>query len=671
MSEPTPLLPFAHIDGSPNWDGINVQCALLAMCDYAREDKFREIILLSSDPVQLVRFDLNRDRPPGDDRLLPNFAIVKNRGAWYFISDGTVTWGQLWNDVTGFAIRKGFAGDPNVWAHGFFVYLAERALTYLAAEIAQIVDGEPLRFSGHSLGAAVVFLLSCLAKRAFPHSPVECVTFGEPRSLGQDYKGPQPDVHFRIVNFAGNLIVDPVTQLPPADLEELYGIVPRTIPFLTKYASYYHYGTYKGITNSGLTYDSAPTTQRRYLPNTQWTMYETQPHAYSSYISSLAGVYNANGGSAPCAAALAIATNVINSSEEADAYRNLPDPQRWLDLAESNRAAGLPPFTIDLSNWRLIDTVSMRQGVLSPVAPAGSFTGSGPMAQHLVTFTFNDENQGWREQFHVSYGNAFLVANHPALYGYLGVRAPMMGKTVKLVSIATVNEANSRLGDYLSGEKVPDAIFKNKLNSTLDTADSNICLQSELFNTGFTQSRTMYVRGWPFAWIGNRLEGGLWPAGNNKGKDQFDAWSNYLLVPTDGVAWQIRSRNSGPGGPPLQTILDISAPTPPGNVVITVGTANIFAVGQLVLIRDVRGAGTQGINGIRRVIARDTAGLVYTLSARKCSACPFDFKNKGTARVLDFIYDTITAVNPIRWTTKKCGGPFASRPGRTPKPCCG
>lgn len=288
----------------------------------------------------------------GTSAVLVNFKLFRQQGEYWLVIAGTENMVQWQGNLSGVFLAPGFLGTSAL-VNNFFLQMAAAIISIVRPKLPEVMSGVTLNISGHSLGGAAGFLIACSLKNAAPNAIINLMTFGEPRSLTENYDGPVPDMHHRIVQTD-----DAVTVLAPANY--LFGyryISPFTKEF-GKVVALAHYGTEDWIFLDGtLAADDSdrndPANKDRWLPATILS------HFINRYCVTLHANYEKFGGD-PLAEEIIDAVTLMQTG-------NTPTPPDGFDLSEyvdpdaaNKQSFPDSPGTITQDNFREIASAGLR-----------------------------------------------------------------------------------------------------------------------------------------------------------------------------------------------------------------------------------------------------------------------------------------------------------------------
>lgn len=115
---------------------------------------------------------------PGN--TLPNYCRVRSQGHCIFAIEGTTNVAQAMQYIlySGQRINNQFGPQG---AHSMFLWMAESLIPLIQADLAAIPAGAKLLFTGHSLGAAIAYLLACWFSKNSGYEVANYVGFCSPR----------------------------------------------------------------------------------------------------------------------------------------------------------------------------------------------------------------------------------------------------------------------------------------------------------------------------------------------------------------------------------------------------------------------------------------------------------------------------------------------------------
>jgi hypothetical protein len=430
--------------------------------------------------------------------------------------------------------------------------------------------------------------------------------------------------------------LDFISNLPPTDWPFdgiLHHLKDSKFTFWTPWD---HYGNRVQFDEWGII--NGTLSKRDLRPNTTWDLMDTGRHFTPAYVRSMAEVYRHYGGSEESAAALSIVA-VMQGGESRKTFLQLPDPARFLDAAEANRQLRATPQTpITPENWGESElSVITRAAGVAHARPSSTFSApseGGNMATWKVTWKINQGPAGWSESHYLLNAPNDVAAGTARITEMLKLRVALLGAGCVLVNLRASIVGTGRVD--IGRTKGDD--FKVSLDPLRVAGDPYNCVTVLLEDVSCMHNRTLTIRGYPKAWQQERWENEE-PFNLGKGQAELDAYVNFLCDNNDtGPAWGMKIRKKPTDAAPLINVQAIGVDPTTLQYMIGVKTAT-FEIGQKLQLRNIYGPGTQGINGIVRVLGKDSTGTMLRINRRKFDRCPLEPENFGTYQVpgTDFV----------------------------------
>jgi hypothetical protein len=184
------------------------------------------------------------------------------------------------------------------------------------------------------------------------------------------------------------------------------------------------------------------------------------------------------------------------------------------------------------------------------------------------------------------------------------------------------------------------------------------CLRAQC-TTAAGHKRQLYLRACPDSWIERN-------AANVNNFDLSDPvlvarWNAWIASLQAAPALQIQYR-AQPGAA-LRTIRSVTTDGGTGMYAVETTAAHNFAVGQLVITRNVRGVNVDNLRGPRKVV-RVVDATNVVLDATPMAAPPIALSSVATIYPLVYSYSPISEGTVLGVTTRKIGRPFGQQAGR-------
>lgn len=337
----------------------------------------------------------------------------------YIVIEGTRSWPQWIGNVLG-SLQEPVPGFPGS-VHVYFALNAIAAYSAIRDQVASVASGRRIVGIGHSLGGAVVQLVSLRLATEF-NRPLRCVTFGSPRVGDPVYASSwQPGELIRVVHEG-----DPVPHVPPV---RWAGVSTNILqPWPGPLRTYRQAGVEVGI------YDTAETGP-------------AVPELNIFQVASLLATTDVAGAhdSRTYAALLRDATAASSLSYGGEA----------LQAPEKLNAVLIELYSLQALWWG--QQLSHGIGGFPPNQPIFG----GIMANWKVTFFYNAGRFGWTESYYQIRDG--VAAVKPLAEELAKERIGLMGTGVVSPGFRISDEATFR--DY--------GIFPFQLSSGAETSDSN------------------------------------------------------------------------------------------------------------------------------------------------------------------------------------------------------
>jgi hypothetical protein len=195
------LFPFA-IEGKPNPIALLSSAALVDTVYLNLQNIYAEIMAMQGGATLLYwNFDLESPDV--------SYAFFEQENNLIITIAGTQNWKMLVHDIVGsFATQVG----GQLWrANSYFKAQQELVEEAISFQIPKIQKYNNIYLFGHSLGAAVSWLIALRMAYFGDHNQIHWIGFGTPKSITNHFDGKTPIDNFSIANSD-----DPVPFLPPS-----------------------------------------------------------------------------------------------------------------------------------------------------------------------------------------------------------------------------------------------------------------------------------------------------------------------------------------------------------------------------------------------------------------------------------------------------------------------
>jgi hypothetical protein len=659
-----------------NWDAVREQIAVITALYWFDREGFDKIVRLTDEPVTVHEWFIRNKADLEEDKESVSYVCFSQDDQLWIVAAGTET-GLMWgNNLTGTFVRSRFPGEDGplrgnddrfVWTQSYFGSMGEWLYDEVEFTLASRPQITRVNVVGHSLGGAAAFICGCLLRRRFPDKEIHVLTFGEPQSFSRNLPfANQPQVHYRIVNG-----YDPITVMPPAENPIQLWMEGSSMDFMTKYHEYGHYGNPHYIASNGIQ-DRVYTPVDRLLGPTSFDWMEAFDHFSPSYVRSLAAGYKNYGGSPESGAALAIAAEIARGHDKPaelglDSYEPFLDPpsvNRWL--------TGDPNGPVTPENfWRLESATIIPGAGYARGLPYGinfAVQRTKHVSNFKTTLQINQGAYGYSESYTLVNGGETPDTKNDHVQQLVARRVALLGQGADLVGIRVSDLAEGAKGvaDFVA--PLDDAYAK--IAPTAEAGAPQHAITALVQSDGTQYNRVLTLRGFPKVWQGERYQNER-PFTQQEApvRAAFKAFLDLFRTPANAATyWGIPAR---PKLTPEQAkgVQAISVDVPTNRYIIHLNEGG-HQIGEKIQIRGVRGPGTKGINGVWRVVAKNSTGDVVTINKTKCDLCQLLPDNLGTYNSLSTIYPAARFVSNIQFANRKTGRAFFTERGRQKGKCC-
>lgn len=278
------------------------------------------------------------------------------------------------------------------------------------------------------------------------------------------------------------------------------------------------------------------------------------------------------------------------------------------------------------------------------------------MATYQVTYFFNLSKWGWTETYYADgTGPDAVMVRAKAL---IATRTALMARPARIeaIRVSDVNILNDSLvffqaigGDGAVGQPTtPDVPWTSWLTKATSLNGRN---------------RNIYLRGVPDSTVEFDQNANFNNAPANF-RQAFNNWVNVLLQQSFAIRYRV---DGGLGNPVLP--INAVAGTADGYFVINV-VGHTYTANQKVIIRGMRGSGTECLNGIQTIRAIQPGNAIVLFRRSPATEYP-GYTGAGKIALLQYSYSTFQGLQLLRPVKRSTGRPFfGTRGRRSANKCC-
>lgn len=596
----------------------------------------------------------------------PSWTVVRSGNTIAFCFAGTDTVAHIFGDTTG-AWGTPYRGGP-VQAHTFFLSSWNALKATITALLPADVNQCDLIFTGHSMGAAELFLAALDFVQSGKGKTVSVLTFSPAKCLTEGFAGPFPTSAVFIAP-----LDDCVPFLPPYN--GISAVVGPAVDYI--------FGIPVGWTHyeNGFVFDGS-------------AGYASQPAEFWNTWPSPSTVYATGTTHTTFFQGNLIATVAfgIGLDEAHREIRNIligifqsprppavffpPNPAAFLDFVFQNNAVffqTVPPALTTI-NAGAVNTVAGNITQAASLAAAPIFSSLTPEGGTMayagaakITFFFTDLLGGFSESWYVAAGPGGINAG--VLAGYLNLRMVISGQQTTFLYARVSLVASPRVVAVYYPADIPDLV--STTGSAGAPRRTNTPISSDISNTSILIRRTngsiysfWFLRGIPDDVVEN---GGVYtPAG---------AWNytnllNAIFTWLQGNGWGFVGRT--PASQAILPLASIAINANTGTATFTVGGAVGFPMGSPLNPALTPYQYRLPVR-LRRLAQPRQANGVYTVTVISQTQCvtldQFPYSGFATTGVEQLVYNVPQVIVPNKYTvekatTRKAGRPFGLRAGR-------
>jgi Lipase (class 3) len=646
-------------------DGTPIPCAalqyisLVAGCYWNRQDVVAEVVSqVGGGSILGFRYE--------PITWPPSWTVCRSGDTIVICFAGTDTIPHVFGDVTG-ALGTLFQGGP-VQAHAFFLSSWETLRPTILGLMPADVNTCDVIFTGHSMGAAELFLASLDFARGGVGRSVHLLTFSPAKSLTRGFQGPLPIAPTFLAPFD-----DCVPFLPPTGgMSAVLGGVTTWLYGVPVDWTHYEQGfTYNGT--AGFTRQPADTWDSWPTPRT----IAASPNSHTTINQGriLAQIVANEPMDASCAAIRQTLLDLFETPGPPSVFFP-PNPAAFVDFAFQNReifSQTVPPAlttknvaSVNTLNVALTQLAALNANAIFSAARSGGST-MPLIGAAKITFYYTDNLGGFSESWYCANGlTAVTVAN---LAAYLNLRLDISGKqtTFQYCRISLVGSPRV-VQIYYPQEITGLVVFtgtaglaRNK-TVVVNSDFSNTCLLVRRGNGNIYSF--WFMRGLPDVIV---EDGGVYTP---QGASNFANSLNALFTAIQALGWGFVGRT-----PAQQAVLPLNAITinpQDGTGIFTVGGATGFPVNNPL-------NPTQGpynyrlavrlrrINNPRQANGPYTVTVLNQTTANTLDSFPYvGYTSTGVGQLVYNVPQLIVpnSFNPEKIAGRKTGRPFGLRAGR-------